>query len=103
MSVHVPFSPSICVHSVCLLESYRRRGIGLKMMREYLSRIQRYSRSEEVISKGVPERILLITHDDTRPFYEKAGFYCRGKSDVVLGAGVWYEMCFDLKPESVRL
>lgn len=96
MSIHVPSSPSICVHSVCLLESYRRKGIGLRMMQEYLSRVQRYRSREDVALKDKPECILLVTHDDVRPFYEKVGFVCKGKSDVVLGTGVWYEMCLDL-------
>lgn len=69
------------------------------MMREYLLRIQRQSSSPEGENLlGKPERVLLVTHDDVRPFYEKAGFICNGRSDVVLGAGVWYEMSFSLKP-----
>ncbi|KXN81928.1 hypothetical protein AN958_03394 [Leucoagaricus sp. SymC.cos] len=100
MSVHVPSSPSICVHSVVLLESYRKKGIGIQMLREYLLRIQRQNstpQGENLLGK--PQRVLLVTHDNVRPFYEKAGFICKGKSDVVLGAGVWYEMSFDLKPK----
>ncbi|KAF9448529.1 acyl-CoA N-acyltransferase [Macrolepiota fuliginosa MF-IS2] len=103
MSVHVPFSASICVHSICLLGSYRRKGIGMKMIREYLSRIRDYCSSEELVSKGKPERVLLLTHSDVRPFYEKAGFACTRKSDVVLGTGVWYEMCLDLKADSIYM
>ncbi|KAF5360349.1 hypothetical protein D9756_004428 [Leucocoprinus leucothites] len=99
MSVHVPSSPSICVHSVVLLESYQKKGIGLQMMREYLLRIQRQNSTLEAENRqGKPERVLLVTHDDVRPFYEKAGFICKGKSDVVLGAGMWYEMSYPLKP-----
>jgi hypothetical protein len=71
------------------------------MMREYLLRIQRQNLSSEGENlRGKPERVLLVTHDDVRPFYEKAGFSCKGKSDVVLGAGVWYEMSSSLKPNS---
>lgn len=97
MSVHVPFSPSICIHSVCLLESYRRKGIGLKMMQEYLARVQQYCSTEEVLSRGKPNRVLLVTHDEVRPFYEQAGFVCKGRSDVVLGKGVWYEMSLEIR------
>jgi hypothetical protein len=68
------------------------------MMREYLVGIQRQNSSFQGENlDGKPERVLLVTHDDVRLFYEKAGFVCKGKSDVVLGAGVWYEMSFDLK------
>ncbi|KAJ3564702.1 hypothetical protein NP233_g8123 [Leucocoprinus birnbaumii] len=101
MSVHVASSPSICVHSVVLLESYQKKGIGLQMMREYLLRIQRQiSSSEGEYRHGKPERVLLVTHDEVRPFYEKAGFICKGKSDVALGQGVWYEMSYPLKQSS---
>jgi len=99
MSIHVPFSRSICIHSVCLLESYRRKGVGLKMMQEYLSRVQQYCLTDEVFSKGKPDRVLLVTHDDVRPFYEQAGFVCRGRSDVVLGKGVWYEMMLEIQAD----
>ncbi|EKM78072.1 hypothetical protein AGABI1DRAFT_42523 [Agaricus bisporus var. burnettii JB137-S8] len=93
MSDHIPFSPSICIHSVCLLEPYRKKGIGSRMMREFISR-----RSDVVnLIEGKPERLLLLSHGDMRRFYERLGFMCKGKSDVVLGREVWYEMRLDLE------
>lgn len=95
MSIHTPYSPSICVHSVCLVESFRSKGIGSRMMREYFSRVQWYRFTQDV-SRRKPKRILLLCHDEKKRFYEKLGFVCKGKSDVVYGAGVWYEMHFNL-------
>jgi GNAT superfamily N-acetyltransferase len=92
MSIHVPHSPSICVHSVCLLESYRKKGIGSRMMREFYSRVRKYRSTLDTLLKSKPKRILLLCHDDTRHFYETLGFVCKGKSNVVYGPGVWYEM-----------
>ncbi|EKM75479.1 hypothetical protein AGABI1DRAFT_79781 [Agaricus bisporus var. burnettii JB137-S8] len=95
MSIHTPYSPSICVHSVCLVESFRSKGIGSRMMREYFSRVQWYRFTQDM-SRRKPKRILLLCHDEKKRFYEKLGFVCKGKSGVVYGAGVWYEMHFDL-------
>lgn len=106
MSDHIPFSPSICIHSVCLLEPYRKKGIGSRMMREFISRVRQYpsrssssSKRSDVVNliEGKPERLLLLSHGDMRRFYERLGFMCKGKSDVVLGREVWYEMRLDLE------
>lgn len=40
--------------------------------------------------------MLLITHEELRTLYEKAGFVWLGKSAVVHGAKPWYEMRRDL-------
>jgi GNAT superfamily N-acetyltransferase len=85
------------------LESYRKKGIGSRMMKEFLSRVRQYrstaSKRSDVVNlpiEGKLERILLLSHDDVRRFYERLGFVCKGKSDVVLGREVWYEMRLDL-------
>ncbi|KAF7369040.1 Acyl-CoA N-acyltransferase [Mycena venus] len=88
MAKHVPDSSSICIHSVCVSPAYRGHGVGLKLLREYIARLETARRE-----KSAPfERILLITHDNLRPFYEKAGFEWLGLSAVVHGSQPWYEM-----------
>ncbi|KAF7377690.1 Acyl-CoA N-acyltransferase [Mycena sanguinolenta] len=88
MSKHVPNSSSVCIHSVCVSSSHRGRNVGLKLLREYVARLETAHRE-----KTAPyERILLITHDNLRPFYEKTGFEWVGPSAVVHGAQPWYEM-----------
>ncbi|TFK37017.1 acyl-CoA N-acyltransferase [Crucibulum laeve] len=92
MSKHVPNSSSVCIHSVCVALSHRRKGVGLRLLKEYVSRL-------EAARKNGPEsydRILLITHEELRPFYEKAGFEWLGKSNVVHGSKPWYGMSKNL-------
>ncbi|KAF8066733.1 acyl-CoA N-acyltransferase [Lyophyllum atratum] len=87
MSTHVPSSTSVCIHSVCVSPSHRRKKIGLNLLKEYITRI------EAARKDGSPyERILLITHEPLRHFYEQAGFEWLGKSSVVHGSQPWYEM-----------
>ncbi|KAJ6466947.1 acyl-CoA N-acyltransferase [Mycena sanguinolenta] len=88
MSNHVPDSSSVCIHSVCVSSAHRGLGVGLKLLREYIVRLETARRE-----KTAPyERILLITHENLRPFYEKAGFEWVGPSAVVHGSQPWYEM-----------
>jgi hypothetical protein len=42
------------------------------------------------------ERILLLTHEELRTFYEKAGFVWLGPSNVRHGSRAWFEMRRDL-------
>ncbi|KAF8954808.1 hypothetical protein BDZ97DRAFT_367269 [Flammula alnicola] len=88
MTKHVPDSSSVCIHSVCVAPSYRSKGVGLALLKEYFVRLER-ARSE---GTATWERVLLIAHDDLVPFYEKAGFENAGKSSVVHGSLPWFEM-----------
>jgi hypothetical protein len=83
MSRHIPSSPSVCIHSVCVTRAYRRDGVGLCLLKEYFRRLE---------AKGVYERALVIVHEELRGFYEKAGFEWLGKSKVQHGARPWFEM-----------
>ncbi|KAH9475961.1 putative N-acetyltransferase C9.02c [Psilocybe cubensis] len=88
MSTHVPNSSSVCIHSVCVSPSHQRRGIGLSLLKEYITRL------EKARAGGYANyrRVLLITHENLRDFYEKAGFEWLGKSEVVHGSRPWFEM-----------
>lgn len=96
MSTHVPTGPSICIHSVCVVEAERRRGLGVALMHEYLSRLRK-----DAPSKGY-ERVLLITHDDLSGFYNRAGFEWMGPSTVQHGIRQWFEMKYELSVSSTR-
>ncbi|KAF8234512.1 acyl-CoA N-acyltransferase [Tricholoma matsutake] len=88
MSNHNSKGTSVCIHGVCVVPARRRERIGLHLLDEYVTR--QAASTNEV---GEPlERIILITHEELRPFYEKAGFEWLGKSEVVHGSLPWYEM-----------
>ncbi|KAJ7678228.1 acyl-CoA N-acyltransferase [Mycena polygramma] len=88
MSTHVPGASSVCIHSVCVSPACRRQGVALRLLQEYIARLEAAYRE-----KSVPyQRVLLITHEWLRPLYEKAGFEWLGPSAVVHGSQPWYEM-----------
>lgn len=88
MSTHVPDSSSVCVHSVCVAKSHRRRGIGLALLKEYICRLETRNGG----ARAKYHRILLITHEELRCFYESAGFEWIGPSSVDHGSRPWFEM-----------
>lgn len=88
MSTHVPGSSSVCIHSVCVSSAHRGHGVGLQLLREYIARLEAAHR----VKSAPYERILLITHENLRQLYEKAGFEWVGPSAVVHGSLPWYEM-----------
>ncbi|KAF5366189.1 hypothetical protein D9758_005674 [Tetrapyrgos nigripes] len=91
MSTHISHGRSICIHSVCVDKKYRRQGIALRLLKEYISRLQNNS--------NLYDRILLIAHEELIPLYENAGFTLVGKSEVTHGPRPWFEMRLDLKDE----
>jgi len=103
MSTHVPHSSSVCIHSICVSPDHRRKGVGSHLLREYVSRLENTRKD----GSAPYERILLITHEDLRPFYEKCGFEWIGRSEVVHGSRTWFEMrkildCFPRSPPSTQ-
>ncbi|KAL1944064.1 hypothetical protein VTO73DRAFT_3882 [Trametes versicolor] len=92
METHVPGSPSICIHSVCVDPAHRRKRVGLDLLKEFVAQ------AELAAAEGAGyERILLITHDELHDFYTQAGFEYVGLSMVVHGARPWSEMRKELR------
>ncbi len=91
MDEHIPSGTTVCIHAVCVLPAHRNKGIAISLLKEYIARLGRARRD-----RARYERAVLITHQHLIGFYEKAGFECAGKSDVVLGPEQWYEMCIRL-------
>ena len=83
MSRHDSSGESVCIHAVCVAKEHQRKGIAVALLKEYISRLEKDPRYQ---------RALLITHDDLRDLYEKAGFEWVGKSAVVHGSKPWNEM-----------
>lgn len=68
---------------------HHRQRIGLRLMREYVSRLE-HARTATDASY---ERVILIAHKHLIPFYQKCGFeYLGSESPVVHGSQPWYEM-----------
>ena len=87
MDEHIPSGTTVCIHTVCVSPTHRKKGIALSLLQEYIARLKRACRSGALY-----ERVTLITHKHLIPFYKKAELDCFGRSDVVLGPEQWYEM-----------
>lgn len=92
MSTHVPVSEggkSVCIHSVCVTPEWRKKGVALGLLKEYIRRLE---------TTGDPQLqlVLLICHDEVIDLYRKAGFTLVGKSTVVHGPREWFEMKLDI-------
>ncbi|KAF9451558.1 acyl-CoA N-acyltransferase [Macrolepiota fuliginosa MF-IS2] len=92
MSEHAPGASTICIHSICVQKSLQGKGIAMKLLKEYVSRLRTRAEAGSVPYK----RIVLISHENLIPFYENAGFKNLGKSGVVHGSLPWYELRVDL-------
>eukprot|EP00566_Odontella_aurita_P008526 CAMPEP_0113590638 /NCGR_PEP_ID=MMETSP0015_2-20120614/36792_1 /TAXON_ID=2838 /ORGANISM="Odontella" /LENGTH=659 /DNA_ID=CAMNT_0000496865 /DNA_START=123 /DNA_END=2102 /DNA_ORIENTATION=- /assembly_acc=CAM_ASM_000160 len=85
MSVHDPTGPLLAVHSVVVMDRYRKMGIGTKMLKEYVSAVRRME------LKSPLERIVLMSKADKLAFYVRAGFRITKPSPIAHGRETWYE------------
>lgn len=83
MSAHEPEGTTLCIHSVVIEESLRRRGIATWMLSSYLA---------SVAANTPAERVLLLCKSHLVGFYEACGFANLGVSPVVHGQDPWYGM-----------
>lgn len=88
MGRHDPDGRLLCIHSVCVDERHRRRGVATRLLRAYL----RY------VSATTPllEEARLICKEHTVPLYAGVGFRLLGPSPVVHGQEQWLEMAHGL-------
>lgn len=84
MSKHEPEGTTLCIHSVCVAEEYRRRGIARRMLKAYLAYVK-------ATTPGLKE-VRLLSKQDLISLYEQAGFILLGPSSVAHGADQWYEL-----------
>lgn len=88
----------VCVHSVVVDEAYRHVGLGLRMLEEYMMRLRRAEEGRGEKRQGKVEGakgyecVALLCHEETLPFFLKAGFKIVGPSHVRAGSGEWIEM-----------
>ncbi|KIJ47910.1 hypothetical protein M422DRAFT_248496 [Sphaerobolus stellatus SS14] len=92
MSEHDANGTSVCIHSLAVIASFRRRGVATALMEEYIRQL----REDPQVGGAVVERILLICHENLMKLYEGVGFVLKGRSSVVHGPDPWFEMGIDL-------
>ena len=73
----------LCIHSVCVAEEYRRKGIATGMLLQYVTNMEKFP---------FVKIIALISKAKLIQLYESAGFKLVGPSDVVWGKEQWFEL-----------
>ncbi|RIB25218.1 hypothetical protein C2G38_2138883 [Gigaspora rosea] len=81
-------------YSTSFNKLYRRRGVALCMLKEYIKRLKNESQNRDM--NGKYERIALICHEHLIPFYQKAGFILKGESEIIYGNEKWFDFVLEL-------
>ena len=89
MFSHEPQGSMLCIHSVVVEKTHRRKGFAAEMLMSYLKRISAFENIRDV---------RLICKKHLISLYEKVGFQLVGPSAVVHGKDQWFEMMFQVIP-----
>jgi ribosomal protein S18 acetylase RimI-like enzyme len=82
MSQHESGGGTVCIHSVVVDNRYRRKGIGSRMLEEYL---------KLPFVKSI-NQLCLLSKQHLISFYQNAGFELLGESSVSHGSERWYDL-----------
>jgi len=108
MSSHDPSGDVLAIHSVCVDERFRRRGVAASALAHYVARwiVHDDTRREndddddDTTTTTTPtkvRRVRLLCKENLIPFYERyGGFALEGASAVEHGAETWFDMVLDL-------
>lgn len=96
MKSHDPTGKLLAIHSVVVSEKYRNRGIGRKMMMNYLDAVVKMMQKQNGGSssgrlKHPIEKVVLISKMQNVRFYLNVGFSILGKSKICHGKDQWYD------------
>eukprot|EP00927_Polykrikos_kofoidii_P022499 TRINITY_DN20974_c0_g1_i1.p1 TRINITY_DN20974_c0_g1~~TRINITY_DN20974_c0_g1_i1.p1 ORF type:complete len:520 (-),score=98.72 TRINITY_DN20974_c0_g1_i1:149-1672(-) len=91
MSNHAPGGDSICIHSVVIADTHRRRGLARAMVLAYIDAI-----ATDVDRCASARRLLLLAHAPLLGLYKQCGFEFFGPSKVTHGSELWFDMGLDL-------
>lgn len=82
VSLHKPSGDYNTVFGLDVLPDYRRRGIGLSLLKHYV----------DVSKQRKKKGVILTCKDRLIHFYESGGFKNQGKSASTHGGAEWYDM-----------
>ena len=76
MTAHAPKGSILAIHSVVVLESYRRRGIATQMLQHYVRTIEQQQRTfaTSIIAEARISKISLLAKSHLLSFYVDCGF-----------------------------
>lgn len=92
MDIHNDNGTTVAIHSVCVAPQYRGQGIAEKLLTNFLDGLRAANSGDAKCYK----RAALLSRERLIKLYEKAGFTCIGKSQVVHGPEPWFDCTLDL-------
>mmetsp|Transcript_13580 Transcript_13580/g.21751 ORF Transcript_13580/g.21751 Transcript_13580/m.21751 type:complete len:173 (+) Transcript_13580:61-579(+) len=92
MSIHEKSGETLCIHSVVVHESQRRKGLATSMMTKYVEEVKTLKSS----SSTTANKIALICKENLVKFYSSCGFTLIGPSEVCHGKDPWFDMSMTL-------
>ncbi|CAM9238967.1 unnamed protein product, partial [Laminaria digitata] len=95
MDGHDPSGPTLCIHSVVVAESHRRKGYATTLLKAYLENV--------ALNQPGVRRVCLIAKAGLLGMYALCGFALKGLSPIVHGKDPWFEMTIDLDATEPRL
>lgn len=85
-TLHKEDGPHVMILGLDVLPEYRHRGLGTRLMKEYIR-----------IEKGRGRKKLFLTcHEDKISFYETMDYRNLGLSGSTWGGGTWYDMVCEI-------
>ena len=89
---HDPNGTILCIHSVVVKASKRRRGQGAKLLRAYLVYLKALNNDRKRENKSALKSCRLLCKKHLIPFYcDIGGFTLLGESDVTHGKDPWFD------------
>ena len=81
-SLHDPLGKWAAVYGLCVIEEYRKRGVGGMLIDSFVEKARRESRNG----------VILTCKEEKINYYGKFGFLPLGISESTHGGAVWYDM-----------
>jgi len=85
----------LAIHSIVVLDEYRKRGIATAMMKDYVKAIK--DREDGI------EKVIMKSKAHLLAFHVKTGFTVTKPSDIVDGKDPWYELEIDIRLDKTKL
>ena len=95
-SKHEPDGAILCVHSVCVKENRRRRGVGGKLLQTYLMYLKARNNDRKRDNQSELKSVRLLCKKHMIPFYQNGGVTLLGESEVTHGKDAWFDCEFTL-------
>ena len=95
-SKHEPDGAILCVHSVCVKENKRRRGVGGKLLQTYLMYLKARNNDRKRDNQSELKSVRLLCKKHMIPFYQNGGFTLLGESEVTHAKDAWFDCEFTL-------